>query len=261
MINRKQAEVNLRFFGYRYKGKKYGNDKEYEKALLRLQKTYKLPQTGKHDKKTDEMLVKKIKDLENMLYFLGHDVVINGKFDKKDRAGVMAIQKKHKPKSYKKYKGIIDGPTWDTIKYYYKKKKNKKRYFFQNMDGSLNWKTIERHGFKKSEFKCHCGGKYCNGYPKKIDPKIIYTAIKLRRKYGQVIITSGLRCKKWNSMQTGSSSVSTHIKGKAIDFYIKGVTDTKSGREKVKKYLNALPHTKYTYSDTPNMGSAVHVNV
>lgn len=258
MLNRRQAEINLRFFGYRYKGKKYGNDKEYEKALLRLQKTYKLPQTGKLDKKTDSLLVKKIKDLENMLYFLGHDVVVSGKFDKKDRAGVMAIQKKHKPKSYRKYKGIIDGPTWDTIKYYYKKKKNKKRYFFQNMDGSLNWKTIERHGFKKIEFKCHCGGRYCNGYPHSIDPNIIYVAIKLRRKFGEIEITSGERCSKWNSLQSGSSSTSTHMLGKAIDFV---VISGKHNKSTIINYCYKLKHVKYSYSNSTNMGNAVHVNV
>ena len=265
MLNRKEAEVNLRFYGYRYKGRKYGIDSEYIKGLKRFQDSYKkkygLKVSGKYDSKTDEALAAEIKRVQEMLYFLGYDVKVNGKFNKNDRNAVRKIQKKHCPKEYKKYDGIIDGKTWDRIKYYYKKKHSKSRYFFQFMNGSLNWSAVEREHFKKDEFKCKCGGKYCNGYPEKIDPKIIYTAIKLRRKYGQVTITSGLRCKKWNSLQSGSSSVSTHMKGKAIDFYIKVVTDSKAGREKVKKYLNTLPHTKYTYSDTPNMGSAVHVNV
>lgn len=258
MLSRKQAEINLRFFGYRYRGKKYGIDSEYKKSLKRFQKTYNLPQTGKLDKRTNDKLVERIKALQTMLYYLGYDVKVTGVYSSKDRAGVMAIQKKLSPVSYKKYKGIIDKSTWSKLKAAYKKKKSKGRYFFQKNSGELNWAVIERHGFKKSEFKCHCGGKYCSGYPHSIDYRLIYTAIKLRRKYGVIQITSGLRCAKWNGLQSGSSSVSTHMQGKAIDFV---TPKSKASKSSKIEYCYRLKHVRYSYTNDSNMGDAVHVNV
>lgn len=141
------------------------------------------------------------------------------------------------------------------------KKTSKKKYSWQWGNGDINWNKVEKLGFKRNEFACKCN-KYCNGYPHKINWKIVYVAIKLKKKYEKPIqITCGLRCRKHNAELRGSVPNSVHLKGGAIDFYIKGVTDTRSGRDKVKRYLRSLPYVKYTYSDTPNMGSAIHVNV
>ena len=120
--------------------------------------------------------------------------------------------------------------------------------------------------FKKSEFKCNCGGRYCDGYPSSIDPQLLANLNKLRKHFGKpVVITSGLRCKKYNASMSGSSSTSLHMEGQAVDIYIAGLTTTLSGRKKVMAYWKKLPKYNYTYCDVdgshPNMGNAVHVDI
>lgn len=108
---------------------------------------------------------------------------------------------------------------------------------------------------------CECGGQYCSGAPVLFNEQLLKNLQSVRNKYGPVTITSGLRCKKYNNSLIGSISNSRHTKGKAVDLYIAGVTDTKAGRQKVIKFWYTLPKANYAYSDTPNMGNAVHVDV
>lgn len=115
--------------------------------------------------------------------------------------------------------------------------------------------------FTLKEFRCGCGGKHCTGYPVRLDANLLIDLEKVRSKYDMPMkITSGLRCKKFNNSLVGSISNSKHTKGKAADF--KGtMTNTKVKRAAVKAYFKKLPDASYTYSDTPNMGQAVHVDV
>lgn len=108
---------------------------------------------------------------------------------------------------------------------------------------------------------CECGGRYCGGAPVLFNEQLLKNLQKVRDRFGPVTITSGLRCKKYNNSLVGSISTSRHTKGKAVDLYIAGVTDTKAGRQKVIKFWYTLPKANYAYSDTPNMGNAVHVDV
>ena len=90
--------------------------------------------------------------------------------------------------------------------------------------------------FKKSELKCKCGGKYCNGFPVKVDERVLEMAQKVRDHFGKpVIITSGVRCTRHNKNEGGVAG-SQHIYGKAIDFKVSGVT----------------PSTVYAYVHTIN---------
>lgn len=112
--------------------------------------------------------------------------------------------------------------------------------------------------FKLSEFKCGCGRKYCTGYPAVLDPELLYSLQFLRDLFKQpLVVTSGLRCKKYNSKLIGSSKNSRHLLGRAVDFKGK-VTATKERRSAVKKILSVDCGVRYTYSDTPNMGTAIH---
>ena len=71
--------------------------------------------------------------------------------------------------------------------------------------------------FNRSEFRCKCGGKYCNGYPAKIDMSMVRIADKIRAKIGKPItVNSGLRCKTHNA-NVGGVSNSQHLYGKAAD--------------------------------------------
>lgn len=117
--------------------------------------------------------------------------------------------------------------------------------------------------FRKSEFRCECGGRYCNGYNGySVNAKLIDILEEIREECGDrsITITSGIRCQKYNDSLVGSVKNSPHLYGKAADIYIAGVTDTASGRAKVKRL--AYKHgAAYCYYGTANMGSAVHINV
>ena len=77
------------------------------------------------------------------------------------------------------------------------------------------WKDIRY--FTRAEFKCKCGGKYCNGYPVDIDMNMVKIADKIRARIGKPIpINSGLRCKTHNA-NVGGVSNSQHLYGKAAD--------------------------------------------
>lgn len=112
---------------------------------------------------------------------------------------------------------------------------------------------------------CQCGGKFCNGAPALLDEQLLINLQRVRDEFGPVVITCGLRCSKYNKSLTGSVPNSGHTKGKALDIYISGVTDTEVGRKIVMGFWKTLPKYKYTYcnigGDHPNMGNAVHVEV
>lgn len=78
-----------------------------------------------------------------------------------------------------------------------------------------DWKNIRY--FKKSEFKCKCGGKHCNGYPAEIDVTMVGYADEIRHRLGKPLsVNSGLRCAKHNA-NVGGVSNSQHVYGTAAD--------------------------------------------
>lgn len=107
--------------------------------------------------------------------------------------------------------------------------------------------------FSAIEFKCPCG---CNGYPAQLDAKLLYRLEMLRRHFGKPVhITSGLRCRTYNSTLVGSSKTSAHIVGRAVDVYISGVKP-----EQIVRYWKSR-NFGYAYCGTANMGNAAHVQV
>ena len=77
------------------------------------------------------------------------------------------------------------------------------------------WKDIRY--FTRAEFKCKCGGKFCDGYPAEIDVNMVKIADQIREKIGKPItINSGLRCKTHNA-NVGGVSNSQHLCGNAAD--------------------------------------------
>ena len=139
-----------------------------------------------------------------------------------------------------------------------------KRVYYKETDIILrNLRRLKEAGvknFKLEEFKCGCGRKYCSGYPVVLDKQLLINLESIRKTFGPVQITCGMRCAKYNSSLKGSIPNSKHLKGKAIDLYV-GVCETVTGRDRVKKEWKRLPKYGYTYSDTPNMGKAVHCDV
>ena len=77
------------------------------------------------------------------------------------------------------------------------------------------WKDIRY--FTRAEFKCKCGGRFCNGYPVEIDMNMVKIADQIREKIGKLItVNSGLRCKTHNA-NVGGVSNSQHLYGNAAD--------------------------------------------
>ena len=114
------------------------------------------------------------------------------------------------------------------------------------------WDEIEF--FTRDEFKCKCGGKYCNGYPAEPDERMVRIADQLRKNLGvPITIVSGLRCKTWNAIQGGVSN-SQHMYGEAADIYAKGVPQSR-----VEAELDKIGGVRYHY---PIKGSNnVHFDV
>lgn len=103
------------------------------------------------------------------------------------------------------------------------------------------WDKIEY--FDRSEFKCKCGGKYCNGFPSEPDERMVRIANQLRKNLGvPITIVSGLRCKTWNAIQGGVSN-SQHMYGEAADIYAKGVSQSR-----VEQELDKIGGVRYHYA-------------
>lgn len=77
------------------------------------------------------------------------------------------------------------------------------------------WDEVEF--FDREEFRCQCGGKYCNGFPNEPHEATVRFADAIRRRVGKPIrVNSGLRCPTWNSIQGGVAN-SNHMTGGAVD--------------------------------------------
>lgn len=78
-----------------------------------------------------------------------------------------------------------------------------------------DWDDIEF--FSKKEFRCKCGGKYCDGYPAEIDLTMVRYADEIRRRIGKPLgVNSGLRCRQHNA-NCGGATKSQHMYGTACD--------------------------------------------
>ena len=116
--------------------------------------------------------------------------------------------------------------------------------------------------FKKSEFKCP---KYCDSYGNGISSALVNNLQLLRNKYGNLIITSGYRCRKYNSTLAGASTNSWHLDGQAADFYFgSGILKNQNKRVEVVNEIKKMANVHYAYCNVngnhENMGSAIHMD-
>lgn len=168
----------------------------------------------------------------------------------------MALLSEKQRKDYFKALGLGDYNKANILKLqkqYFTRKKDLDGIYGQNTDNLLrhvyNVKTFSKN-FKPQEFKCECGGRGCTGYPtfmKDFQMKHLQT---IRDHWGRPMqVTSGMRCRWYNSHIGGSISNSLHLQGQATDFYIRGVTDTLANRRKAIKYIKTLKRHHYTYGN------------
>lgn len=237
MLNTKQLQSNLKYYYRFYTGEIDGkNGPKTKSGVESYQKFKGLKVDGIYGSDTDKALTSDVKELQQLLNKHGFNLAVDGIIGNHTINAIKSIQSK---------KGLkVDGIAGaDTIK---------------ALKGStsvpkIDWTEFEY--FKREEFKCQCGGKYCNGYPAEMNPKLVNILEELRKYFGKAVrIMSGARCKQHNK-NVGGVSNSQHLYGNAADIYIEGVD-----RELIKKKAYELG-AKYVYYGTPGMGQSVHINV
>lgn len=115
-----------------------------------------------------------------------------------------------------------------------------------------NWWDEIKH-FSRNEFRCKCGGRYCDGFPAEPEQLLIEQAETVREHFGApVVVTSGLRCKQHNANEGGVAG-SRHKSGKAMDFRAEG-----HSAAEVLAFVKTLPKIRYAYAID---GSHVHMDV
>ena len=112
----------------------------------------------------------------------------------------------------------------------------------ETLTGSF-WDEIEY--FTRDEFRCKCGGKYCNGFPAEPKEAMVRIADQLRKNLGvPITIVSGLRCPTWNQIQGGVAD-SQHQYGEAADIYCSGISQLR-----VETELDNIGGVRYHYPIT-----------
>lgn len=115
----------------------------------------------------------------------------------------------------------------------------------------VNWGEVKY--FSRDEFKCKCGGKYCNGFPAEPDKRLVEVADRVRAHFGKAMnVNSGVRCDQHNAAVGGVSN-SRHKLGKAMDFKISGKTSAE-----ILEFVKAQPEIRYAYAINER---SVHMDV
>lgn len=114
------------------------------------------------------------------------------------------------------------------------------------------WDGIKH--FSREEFRCKCGGRYCNGFPAEPEEQLVRIADALREQAGAPItVSSGVRDQTYNDTLDGSVKNSRHILGKAMDFCVRGWPAAKTLAA-----VQNRPGIRYAYAID---GSYVHMDV
>lgn len=80
--------------------------------------------------------------------------------------------------------------------------------------------------FSREEFRCPCGR--CGGFPVEPDETLVRLADRVREHFGAPAnVSSGVRCQAHNDELSGSAKNSYHLRGKAMDFAVSGVSGSK----------------------------------
>ena len=119
------------------------------------------------------------------------------------------------------------------------------------MSATADWWQGIRY-FTRAEFRCPCGR--CGGFPVEPEEKLVRLADQVREHFGApVIVSSGVRCQAHNDELPGSVKNSYHLRGKAMDFCVRGVPGAT-----LLAYVKTLP-IHYAYQI--NGSDFVHMDV
>ena len=120
----------------------------------------------------------------------------------------------------------------------------------ENLTAPADWWKDIRY-FQRSEFRCPCGK--CGGFPAEPSETLVRLADKVRAHFNApATVSSGVRCQAHNDELPGSAKNSYHVRGKAMDFCVRGVPG-----ERLLAYVKTLPvHYAYRIDD-----SFIHMDV
>lgn len=183
------------------------------------------------------------KQIQHLLAYLGYyDGQIDGILGPKSRAATEAFQKE--------YGGIaVDGDPREETQ---KALKHAVAHGMPVANEAENfWDGIKY--FDREEFRCKCGGKYCDGFPAEPAKKLVQLADKVREHFGKPMrVSSGVRCEVHNA-NVGGVSGSRHKYGTAMDFRIDGMPASV-----VLPYVQAQTETNYAYAIDSNY---IHMDI
>ena len=180
-----------------------------------------------------------IKEKQHLLAYLGYYVGdIDGVWGTLSKTATKAFQKDYGFKE-KEQDGVCGTETEKALKHAVCYGMPVKKEETKPSEGTF-WDDIKY--WSREEFRCQCGGKYCNGFPEEPSEKLVRLAENVRVHFGKPgHRSSGLRCITWNAIQGGVSN-SKHMYGKALDFRIEGKT-----ADQVLDYVNDLSGVNYAY--------------
>lgn len=119
------------------------------------------------------------------------------------------------------------------------------------------WSEIKY--FRREEFRCKCGGKFCDGFPAEPAEKLLRLLDRAREEFGTPgDVISGVRCEIHNR-NVGGVATSRHKKGWAADILFRGKTP-----EEMEAWFKRQPETAYCYQIRDRNGNLcgdVHVDV
>lgn len=226
-----QKQRQLQFLGY-YKGKIDGVwGYQSKSATKRFQAENDLKDDGIFGELTEKKSIEIIVAIQ-----LAVGAVVDGVAGSETMAKTKAWQKKNSLTADgiagAKTRAKIFGNATDTPKTQLNK---------ENTTGDW-WSEIKY--FKRDEFRCKCGGKYCNGFPVEPDKALVKLLDTVREHYGRPFTpNSAIRCKKYNALpRIGGASNSQHLYGTAADVPASA--------------LGVTPKQLYNYLETllPNTG-------
>ena len=182
-----------------------------------------------------------IKQQQHLLAFLGYyGGAIDGIFGNGSKEACKAFQRGFF-QDESKADGICGTETEKALKHAVAYGIDKKQEAPKEPTGGDFWDGIKY--WSREEFRCQCGGKYCNGFPAEPSEKLVRLADDVRGHFGKTgHRSSGLRCKTWNAIQGGVAN-SKHLTGRALDFRIQGETSAS-----VLAYVKTLPGVNYAYA-------------
>ena len=223
----KQKQWQLYFLGYYFAGIDGEWGPASEAATKAFQRDNGLDQDGIFGPLTEEESLRVVSWIQKAV-----GAEVDGLAGPNTMAATITFQRNHGleadgiagPKTRAKIEEIESVNFWDGIKY-----------------------------FEREEFRCKCGGKYCDGFPVEPHPVLVKVADRVREHLGAAaIISSGVRCERHNA-NVGGVPNSRHLSGKAMDFCIVGHRATE-----VLAYVQAQPEIRYAYAIDSNY---VHMDV